>query len=50
MEGMIDDNDESSNDGWRRWDDYEIANHDQKEREYDNEHEDEERCELFDDH
>ncbi|GJY35483.1 hypothetical protein Tco_0420861 [Tanacetum coccineum] len=25
MEGMIDDNDESSNNGWRRWDGYEIA-------------------------
>ncbi|GJS21912.1 hypothetical protein Tco_0450544 [Tanacetum coccineum] len=50
MEGMIDDNDKSSNDGWRRWDGYEIANHDQEEREYENEHEDEERCELFDDH
>ncbi|GJY16227.1 hypothetical protein Tco_0386649 [Tanacetum coccineum] len=48
MKGMIDDNDESSNNGWRRWDGYEIADHDQKEREYKNEHEDEERCELFD--
>ncbi|GKG35907.1 hypothetical protein Tco_0441061, partial [Tanacetum coccineum] len=34
----------------RRWDDYEIADHDQEEREYENEHEDEERYELFDDH
>nr|GEU62143.1 hypothetical protein [Tanacetum cinerariifolium] len=50
MEGMIDDNDESSNNGWRKWDDYEIANHDQEESEYKNEHEDEERCELFDDY
>nr|GEV08436.1 integrase, catalytic region, zinc finger, CCHC-type, peptidase aspartic, catalytic [Tanacetum cinerariifolium] len=50
MEGMIDDNDESSNNGWRRWDNLEIADHDQKEREYENEHKDEERCELFDDH
>ncbi|GJW86342.1 hypothetical protein Tco_0161682 [Tanacetum coccineum] len=50
MEGMIDDNDESSNNGWRRWDGYEIADHDQEEREYENKHEDEERCELFDDH
>ncbi|GJS66663.1 hypothetical protein Tco_0681227 [Tanacetum coccineum] len=41
--------DESSNNGWRRWDGYEIADHDQ-ERGYENEHEDEERCELFDDH
>ncbi|GJZ58037.1 hypothetical protein Tco_0613531 [Tanacetum coccineum] len=29
---------------------YEIADHDQEEREYENEHEDEEICELFDDH
>ncbi|GJT84206.1 hypothetical protein Tco_1058548 [Tanacetum coccineum] len=50
MEGMIDDNDESSNNGWRRWDGYDITDHDQEEREYKNEHEDEERCELFDDH
>ncbi|GKF03786.1 hypothetical protein Tco_0034454 [Tanacetum coccineum] len=49
MEGMIDDNDESSNNGWRRWDDYEIADHDQKEREYKSDQEDKERCELFDD-
>ncbi|GJV45456.1 hypothetical protein Tco_1429992 [Tanacetum coccineum] len=50
MEGLINDDDESSNNGWRRWDGYEIADHDQEEREYENEHEDEERCELFDDH
>ncbi|GJY59924.1 hypothetical protein Tco_0459816 [Tanacetum coccineum] len=42
--------DESSNNGWRRWDGYEIADHDQEEREYENGHEDKERCELFDDH
>nr|GFD11341.1 hypothetical protein [Tanacetum cinerariifolium] len=34
----------------RRWDGYEIADHDQEERECENEHEDEERCELFDDY
>nr|GEV46400.1 hypothetical protein [Tanacetum cinerariifolium] len=34
MEGMIDNNDKSSNDGWRKWDDYGIANHDQDEREF----------------
>ncbi|GKB58148.1 hypothetical protein Tco_0914334, partial [Tanacetum coccineum] len=52
IEGMIDDNDESSNNGWRRWNGYEIADHGQEEREYENEHEDEDekRCELFDDH
>ncbi|GJS84783.1 hypothetical protein Tco_0751324, partial [Tanacetum coccineum] len=46
MEGMIDDNDESSNEGWRRWDNYEITNHD---NEYENEHGDEKRHELCDD-
>ncbi|GKE52471.1 hypothetical protein Tco_1487627, partial [Tanacetum coccineum] len=50
MEGMIDDNDKSCNNGWRRWDGYEIADHDQEEREYENKHEDEENCGLFDDH
>ncbi|GJR05886.1 hypothetical protein Tco_0528870 [Tanacetum coccineum] len=50
MEGMINDNDESSNNGWRRWDGYEISNHDQEERKYENEHKGEERCELFNDH
>ncbi|GJV39138.1 hypothetical protein Tco_1417578 [Tanacetum coccineum] len=52
MEGLINEDDESSNYGWRRWDGYEIADHDQEEREYEYEHEDEdeERCELFDDH
>ncbi|GJZ43991.1 hypothetical protein Tco_0591246 [Tanacetum coccineum] len=33
-----------------RWDGYEIADHDQEEKEYENEQEYEERCELFDDH
>ncbi|GJV15609.1 hypothetical protein Tco_1360932 [Tanacetum coccineum] len=50
MEGLINEDDESSNNGWRRWDGYKIADHDQEEKEYENEHEDEERCELFDDH
>ncbi|GJT26472.1 hypothetical protein Tco_0906747 [Tanacetum coccineum] len=50
MEGLIDEDNESSNNGWRRWDGYEIADHDQEEREYENEHKDKERCELFDDH
>ncbi|GKB16962.1 hypothetical protein Tco_0850885, partial [Tanacetum coccineum] len=49
MEGLINEDDESSNNGWRRWDGYEIADHDQEEREYENGHEDKERCELFDD-
>nr|GEV82052.1 retrovirus-related Pol polyprotein from transposon TNT 1-94 [Tanacetum cinerariifolium] len=34
----------------RRWDGYEIDDHDQKEREYENKHEDKKRCELLDDH
>ncbi|GKE10703.1 hypothetical protein Tco_1414254, partial [Tanacetum coccineum] len=42
MEGLIDEDDESSNNGWRRWDSYEIADHDQEEREYENGHEDKE--------
>ncbi|GKF37653.1 hypothetical protein Tco_0114411 [Tanacetum coccineum] len=50
MEGMIDDNDESSNNGWKRWDGYEISDHDQEKKEYENEHEDEESCELFNNH
>ncbi|GJZ94337.1 hypothetical protein Tco_0666540 [Tanacetum coccineum] len=50
MEGLINEDDESSNNGWRRWDNYEITDHDHEEREYENEHEDKERCELFDDH
>nr|GEV68450.1 hypothetical protein [Tanacetum cinerariifolium] len=28
MKGLIDKDDESSNNGWRRWDGYEIADHD----------------------
>ncbi|GJT43362.1 hypothetical protein Tco_0952077 [Tanacetum coccineum] len=39
MEEMIDEDDESSNEGWRRWDNFENTNHDN-----------EERCEVFDDH
>ncbi|GJZ89860.1 hypothetical protein Tco_0661787, partial [Tanacetum coccineum] len=50
MEGLIDEDDESSNNGWRRWDGCEITNHDQEEREYENEHNNEERCELFNNH
>ncbi|GJW87162.1 zinc finger, CCHC-type containing protein [Tanacetum coccineum] len=50
MEGLIDEDDESSNNGWRKWDGHEITDHDQEGREYENGHEDMERCELFDDH
>ncbi|GKD57347.1 hypothetical protein Tco_1290734, partial [Tanacetum coccineum] len=49
VEGIIDEDDESSNEGWRRWDKFENTNHDNNECEYEMEHEDEERCELFDD-
>ncbi|GKE70019.1 hypothetical protein Tco_1528091 [Tanacetum coccineum] len=48
MEGMIDDDDESHNKGWRRWDGYENTILDHEERENEEEHENEERCELFD--
>ncbi|GKC32597.1 hypothetical protein Tco_1039891, partial [Tanacetum coccineum] len=47
MEGLIDEDDESSNNGWRRWDSYEIADHDQEEREYENGHKDKERWFLY---
>nr|GEU61540.1 hypothetical protein [Tanacetum cinerariifolium] len=47
MEGMIDDNDESSNNGWKRWKGYKIANHDQEENENENEYDNEERYEMF---
>ncbi|GJX20372.1 hypothetical protein Tco_0223049 [Tanacetum coccineum] len=50
MEGLIDEDDESGNNGWRRWDGCEITDHDQEDKEYENEHEDEERCEFFDHH
>nr|GFA59626.1 hypothetical protein [Tanacetum cinerariifolium] len=48
MEGIIDEDNESSNEGWRRWDNYENTNRDHEERKYEMEHEDEERCKLFD--
>ncbi|GJW22000.1 hypothetical protein Tco_0032622 [Tanacetum coccineum] len=48
MEGLIDD--KLSNNCWRRWDGYEIADHNHEEREYENGHEDRKRCKLFDDH
>ncbi|GJU47202.1 hypothetical protein Tco_1204468 [Tanacetum coccineum] len=49
MEGMIDEDEESSNKGWRRWDDFDNTNRDNKSKN-EMEHEDEVRCELFDDH
>nr|GEZ16407.1 hypothetical protein [Tanacetum cinerariifolium] len=43
MEGIIDKDDESSNKGWRRWDNFENTSRNRKEREYEMELEDEER-------
>nr|GEU63836.1 hypothetical protein [Tanacetum cinerariifolium] len=48
MEGIINDDNESSNKGWKTWDNFENINRDHEEREYKKEHKDEERCELFD--
>ncbi|GJV45472.1 hypothetical protein Tco_1430008 [Tanacetum coccineum] len=50
MEGIIDEDDESSNEGWRRWEDFNNTNRDNEESENEMEHKDEERCEVFDDH
>ncbi|GKG23492.1 hypothetical protein Tco_0391528, partial [Tanacetum coccineum] len=44
-----DEDEESSNKGWRRWDDFDNTNRDNKSKN-EMEHEDEVRCELFDDH
>nr|GEV56768.1 hypothetical protein [Tanacetum cinerariifolium] len=46
-EGMISEDDESHNEGWKRWDGYADTVHDHEERENEEEHENEERCELF---
>ncbi|GJZ63994.1 hypothetical protein Tco_0620415 [Tanacetum coccineum] len=40
IEGMIDEDDESHNEGWRRWDSYENTIHDHEERDNKEEHED----------
>ncbi|GKC83981.1 hypothetical protein Tco_1139698 [Tanacetum coccineum] len=42
MEGLINEDDESSNDGWRSWENFENTNGDRYEREYENDQEDEE--------
>ncbi|GJR93373.1 hypothetical protein Tco_0265547 [Tanacetum coccineum] len=47
MEEMIDKDDESLNEVWRRWDSYENTIHNHEEREIEEEHENKERCELF---
>ncbi|GKD97834.1 hypothetical protein Tco_1381731 [Tanacetum coccineum] len=49
MDGMIDEDEESSNEGWRRWDDFDNTNRYNK-SENEMEHEDNEKCEVFDDH
>ncbi|GJW45761.1 hypothetical protein Tco_0077407 [Tanacetum coccineum] len=48
MDGMIDEDYESSNEGWKRWDDFQITNDNNKESENEMEHEEEERCEVDD--
>ncbi|GJW20522.1 hypothetical protein Tco_0031144 [Tanacetum coccineum] len=47
LEGIIVEDDESHNEGWRRWDRYQNTIHDHEEREIEEEHENKERCELF---
>ncbi|GKE42411.1 hypothetical protein Tco_1469695, partial [Tanacetum coccineum] len=49
MEGMIDEDEESSNEGWRRWDDLDNTNRDNKSENM-MEHKNKERFEVFDDH
>ncbi|GKF65666.1 hypothetical protein Tco_0192183, partial [Tanacetum coccineum] len=46
INGMIDEDDESSKEGWKRWDELDITNHDNEESEND----DEEISDVFDDH
>ncbi|GJR31141.1 hypothetical protein Tco_1107373 [Tanacetum coccineum] len=48
MEGLIN-KDVESNKGWKSWDEFEITNGDRNKREYENDQEDEEICELFND-
>ncbi|GJR66559.1 hypothetical protein Tco_0012624 [Tanacetum coccineum] len=50
MDGMIEEDDESTNEGWKRWDDFENTNHDNEECKNEMKHEEEERCKVFDDH
>ncbi|GKA86949.1 hypothetical protein Tco_0808660 [Tanacetum coccineum] len=46
MEGLINEDVESNNEGWKSWDDFEITNGDHNEWKYENEHEYDERYEL----
>ncbi|GKC15630.1 hypothetical protein Tco_1012412 [Tanacetum coccineum] len=45
MEGLINEDFESNNEGWKSWDDFKITNGDRNE--YENKHEDDERYELY---
>ncbi|GJV48015.1 hypothetical protein Tco_1438227 [Tanacetum coccineum] len=46
MEGLINEDVESNDEGWKSWDDFENTDGDHNEWEYENEHEDNERHEL----
>ncbi|GJX76491.1 hypothetical protein Tco_0323302, partial [Tanacetum coccineum] len=46
MEGLIDEDVELNNEGWKSWNDFEYTNGDRNEWEYENEHENDERYEL----
>ncbi|GKD93227.1 hypothetical protein Tco_1373064, partial [Tanacetum coccineum] len=46
MEGLINEDVESNDEGWKSWVDFEITNSDRNEWEYENEHEDDERYKL----
>ncbi|GKC25543.1 hypothetical protein Tco_1027693 [Tanacetum coccineum] len=50
MDGMIDEDDESSNEGWKRWDKFDNTNRDNEESENEMEHKEKERSEVSDDH
>nr|GEX55234.1 hypothetical protein [Tanacetum cinerariifolium] len=46
MEGLINEDAESNNEGWKSWDDFESTNGDRNEWKYENEHRDDERYGL----
>nr|GEX30778.1 hypothetical protein [Tanacetum cinerariifolium] len=46
MEGLTNKDVKLNNKGWKSWDDFEITNCNRNEWEYENEHEDDERCKL----
>ncbi|GJS36774.1 hypothetical protein Tco_0535156 [Tanacetum coccineum] len=50
MEGMIGEDEKSSNEGWRRWGNFDNTNHDNEGSENVMKKEDEERSDVFDDH